>query len=144
MDYKELADRLEKRYKGNETGSTFVTLCSRSDVLNAATAITELFSRAEEAEAERDEARQDCAIAERNHMIEVERRQAAEARAEKAERERDAAVEMLKKANDETGNCYGCKYFYAKKQVCTDKEKKIVCDCGENNMWEWRGPQKEE
>lgn len=68
----------------------------------------------------------------------------AEDRAEKAESERDAAVEMLKKANDETGNCYGCKYFYAKKQVCTDKEKKIVCDCGENNMWEWRGLQKEE
>ena len=50
--------------------------------------IPKLRARAEEAEKERDEARQDCAIAERNHMIEVERREAAEARAEKAERER--------------------------------------------------------
>ena len=50
--------------------------------------ITDLLARAEAAEAERDEARQDCAVAERNHTIEVERRQAAEARAEKAERER--------------------------------------------------------
>jgi hypothetical protein len=67
MGYKELADRLEKRYKANETGSTFVTLCSRQDVLNAATAITDLLARAE----------------------------AAEARAEKAERERDAALQQL-------------------------------------------------
>lgn len=54
--YKELADRLKKRYKGNETGSTFVTLCSRRDVLNAATAITDLLARAEKAEKERDAA----------------------------------------------------------------------------------------
>lgn len=54
--YKELADRLKKRYKGNETGSTFVTLCSLRDVLNAATAITELLARAEKAEVERDAA----------------------------------------------------------------------------------------
>ena len=33
---------------------------------------------------QRDEARQDCAVAERNHMIEVERRKAAEARESKA------------------------------------------------------------
>lgn len=54
-NYKELADRLEKRYKANETGSTFVTLCSRRDVLNAATAIAELMARAESAERQRDE-----------------------------------------------------------------------------------------
>lgn len=56
MDYKELADRLEKRYKANETGSTFVTLCSRRDVLNASTGITALLARAEAAERERDKA----------------------------------------------------------------------------------------
>ena len=52
MDYKELADRLKKKYKANETGSTFVTLCSRRDVINAATVITELLARAEKAERE--------------------------------------------------------------------------------------------
>lgn len=51
MDYKELADRLKKKYKANETGSTFVTLCSRRDVINAADTITELLARAEAAEA---------------------------------------------------------------------------------------------
>lgn len=49
----------------------------------------------EAAEKERDEARQDCAVAERNHMLEVERRKAAEARADKAERERDEATTLL-------------------------------------------------
>lgn len=46
--------------------------------------IKDLMNRAKAAEKQRDEARQDCAVAERNHMIEVERRKAAEARAEKA------------------------------------------------------------
>ena len=46
--------------------------------------LQELVARAKAAEKQRDEARQDCAVAERNHMIEVERRKAAEARAEKA------------------------------------------------------------
>ena len=58
--------------------------------------------------------------------------------------ERDAAVGLLKRVNDETGNCYGCKYFDIERRACTDREKKVFCDCGENNMWEWRGLQKEE
>lgn len=53
--------------------------------------LQELLARAEAAEKQRDEARQDCAVAERNHMIEVERRKAAEARAEKAE---EIAIEL--------------------------------------------------
>lgn len=60
MDYKELADRLEKRYKANETGSTFVTLCRRRDVLNAATAITDLLARAEAAEERCKELEERC------------------------------------------------------------------------------------
>lgn len=58
--------------------------------------------------------------------------------------ESDAAVGLLKRVNDETGNCYGCKYFDIERRACTDRGKKASCDCGENNMWEWRGPQKEE
>ena len=46
--------------------------------------IKDLMNRAKAAEKQRDEARQDCAVAERNHMIEVECRKAEEARAEKA------------------------------------------------------------
>lgn len=53
--------------------------------------LQELLARAEAAEKQRDEARQDCAVAERNHMIEVERRKAAEARAEKA---KEIAIEL--------------------------------------------------
>ena len=53
--------------------------------------LRELVNRAEAAEKQRDEARQDCAVAERNHMIEVERRKAAEARAEKA---KEIAMEL--------------------------------------------------
>ncbi len=53
--------------------------------------LQELVARAKAAEKQRDEARQDCAVAERNHMIEVERRKAAEARAEKA---KEIAMEL--------------------------------------------------
>lgn len=42
--------------------------------------LRDLFRRIETAKAERDEARRDCAVAERNHKIEVERRQVAEDR----------------------------------------------------------------
>lgn len=53
--------------------------------------LQELLARAEAAEKQRDEACQDCAVAERNHMIEMERRKAAEARAEKA---KEIAMEL--------------------------------------------------
>lgn len=48
--------------------------------------ITELLAKIEEVERERDKARRDCAVAERNHMDEVERREAAEARVNEIER----------------------------------------------------------
>lgn len=53
--------------------------------------IKDLMNRAKAAEKQRDEARQDCAVAERNHMIEVECRKAEEARAEKA---KEIAIEL--------------------------------------------------
>lgn len=71
------------------------------------------------------------------------RAEAAEKRAEKAERERDEAVNLLKRVNDETGNCYGCKYFDIERAVCIEKSKKSVCDCGKNNLWEWIGLKEE-
>ena len=55
------------------------------------TAIINLMNRAEASEKQRDEACQDCAVAERNHMIEVERRKAEEARAEKV---KEIAIEL--------------------------------------------------
>lgn len=97
MDYKELADRLKKKYKANETGSTFVTLCSRRDVINAADTITELL-----------------------------------ARAEKAERERDAAIEDLRQMCVGGNTCAFCKHG----RNCGKKGpgRKTVESC-----WEWQG-----
>lgn len=116
MDYKELVERLKRRESDMLINHPMTAQACR----DAATAITDLLSRAEAAEAhckrlneyrenaneaaakwegmyymaearaekaerERDEARQDCTVAERNHEIEVGRRQSAEARAEKSE-----------------------------------------------------------
>lgn len=61
------------------------------------------------------------------------------AKLEKAERERNGAVNLLKLVNDKTGNCYGCKYFDIAREVCTEKGKKFKCDCGKNNFWEYCG-----
>ena len=119
MDCKELVDRLKSPTWQDieDPDSSLLT--------DAATAITDLLARAEEAEAansqldgtvttlmesnkkladalreaekERDEARQDCAIAERNHMIEVERREAAETRCKRLEEARENANEACAK-----------------------------------------------
>ena len=98
MDYKELIENLERR--GMKNGSS---LCEHSGLYEqAAYAITDLLARSEEAEARRDEARKDCAVAERNHMIEVERRKSAEAREKKAERERDTLIKRT------SGDCWSC------------------------------------
>lgn len=123
MDYKEQADRLEKRYKANETGSTFVTLCSRRDVINAASAITSLLSRTEEAEKIVDEyAEAARAIAlwlsgfcnkelPYPSMISDAARKISTAyadmenRAQKAEKERDSILHYLRSLDF----CLGCK-----------------------------------
>lgn len=51
MDYKELCDKIVRKYKTDETGNAFVTLCNRNDLRCCATAITDLLARAEAAEA---------------------------------------------------------------------------------------------
>lgn len=88
MDYKKLAADLLSGCEENcadceySGGGEFD--CTIAQL--AAKAITDLLARAEALRKERDEARQDCAVAEHNHMIEVDRRRAAEARCETLEK----------------------------------------------------------
>lgn len=100
-------------------------------------AITDLLERAEVAEA-RCKAFEKMAREYRDEIVPRYMEMA-----EKAERERDDAVNLLKRVDDKTGNCYGCKYFDIEREVCTEKAKKSVCDCGKNNLWEWRGIKEE-
>ena len=71
------------------------------------------------------------------------RAEAAEARAEKAERERDYAIKQLKIAADENGGCWGCKWFDDMTEKCTNPEGMVSCSTVTNNMWEWRGLKEE-
>lgn len=57
------------------------------------------------------------------------------------EAERDAAVDCLKKAANEKGECFGCKWYNGKN--CTHPDYKMLC-YSHNDKWEWRGVQKEE
>lgn len=127
----------------------------------AATAITDLLARAEAAEEDRDRMREamkpNCLLCDSMHengnCTEVggfctavlaahcpliprlrNKLAAVEARAEKAERERDAAIEEIPKI------CYYCKHRKGWK-VCEDwngSQEAETCE-----KWEWRG-QKEE
>ena len=69
--------------------------------------------------------------------------ESAEARAEKAERERDYAIKQLKIAADETGGCWGCKWFDDMTEKCTNPEGMVSCSTVTDNMWEWRGLKEE-
>lgn len=71
------------------------------------------------------------------------RAESAEARAEKAERERDYAIKQLKIAADENGGCWGCKWFDDMTEKCTNPEGMVSCSTVTNNMWEWRGLKEE-
>lgn len=108
MDYKALIDRLIKRSKADESGNSFATICSREDLKSAATAINDLLARVE----------------------------AAEARAEKAEREKHEAISDL-----ETIMAYGeadldtCEF--CKNGQCYERGGTKPC------LPKWRG-QKEE
>lgn len=90
MDYKELSKRMRKRYLDNLNGLLQKPDDVFSDCNKAATAITDLLARAEAAE-ERAE------MLENANRILSGRITKAEARAEKAERERDAYKEMIYK-----------------------------------------------
>ena len=68
-----------------------------------------------------------------------QRAEAAEARAEKAERERDAAVYQMR------GDCEKCAHFRVTWNGCTpDFECPISDRCLNRDMWEWNGGEKEE
>lgn len=152
--YDDLLTRLRSTHRGKRV----------SELLdNAATAITDLLARAEAAEkkaTELDKALSDAAkvvrtmqertipyyrnraeaaekeVEWKNKVIEAAERRfmAAEARAEKAERERDAAIEEIPKI------CYYCKHRKGWR-VCEDWNGSREAETCEK--WEWRG-QKEE
>lgn len=175
MDYKALIDRLIKRSKADESGNSFATICSREDLKSAATAITDLLARAEEAEAQRDEAVHDRMMMEQRIRELNARAEKAEAenavlrrmqlvkidgdtlelenevselrkKLEKAERERDAAVDRIK----EDHWCEDCKfqpaYSICKNDGnCEECESPCFCEgCKDGSLWEWDGWQKEE
>lgn len=67
------------------------------------------------------------------------RAEAAEDRAEKAERERDAAVDQLR------GDCEKCTNYRVTWNGCTpDYECPLSDRCLNRDMWEWNGGEKEE
>ena len=115
MDYKELIEALksmlpEKVLYGDLIGAEGVYAHSGPLVYEdpepyfieqAITAINDLLARAEEAEAQRDEAVHD-------RMMMEQRIGELNARAEKAERERDAAIQYMRKT---FGWCTGCVHF---------------------------------
>lgn len=119
------ADKLSKSYPGKEHHVGFDNLIDHPDARYIAEsrelfhlmiiAITDLLARAE----------------------------SAEARAEKAERERDYAIKQLKIAADENGGCWGCKWFDDMTEKCTNPEGMVSCNTVTNNMWEWRGLKEE-
>ena len=58
---------------------------------------------------------------------------------ESLEKERDLAVARLKKAADDNGECWGCKWLDEATNECTSPERRLICDTKTNNMWEWKG-----
>ena len=58
---------------------------------------------------------------------------------ERLEKERDLAVARLKKATDDNGECWGCKWLDEATDECTSPEGRLMCDMKANNMWEWKG-----
>lgn len=63
--------------------------------------------------------------------------EAAEARVEQAERERDAAIEQLR------GECEKCNHYKVTWNGCTpDYECPLSDRCLNRDLWEWNGGQK--
>lgn len=166
MDYKELIEQLksmlpEKVLYGDLIGAEGVYAHSGPMVYEdpepyfieqAITAITDLLARAEAAEAENTALRkmQPVQLDESGaRALELaaevsklkQKLAAAEARAEKAERERDAAIERIK----EDHWCEDCKYCHVA-EACRNDGLCFACnapcyceDCDSGSKWEWRG-----
>ena len=137
-----LVRRCEKEcfyYKGGDTKK-----CIPRMTADAATAITDLLARAEAAEArvreletsfrtEKCENGPECVELGRARK----RMEEAEVRAEKAERERDAAVEQLH------GICSACVHYtpYHNDGLCATCTHEVACFVPEKatDKWEWNG-----
>ena len=130
MDYKELVGRLNtlgdfwKAWKGDD-----------SYFYDAATAITDLLASAEAAEARLAKAQEELDKMEQLHEDARRELGEAKARAEKAEKERDAAVNDLGRIK----SCKVCNHCDSLKTLIPEVCKK----CHHGDKWEWRG-QKEE
>lgn len=109
--------------------------------LNCGKAITDLLSRAEAAEArfalldkDRENANEACAKWEGMYRMALER-------AEKAEKEKDAAVEQLR------GLCSACKHYtpYHNDGPCSTCTHEVACFVPEKatDKWEWVGVKEE-
>ena len=87
----------------------------------------ELLFRAEAAEHDRDEARNDCKVAEKNHMIEVERRKSAEEKANKKEKAKKRLLHLyLENAKSLTDTANENEISYLKlKQVERERDEAI-------------------
>lgn len=137
MDYKELVENLKEWHRTicKMCGDDILTcddLCGCTGdciVVQAITAITDLLTE--------NQALRNAANGFKKQL------EAAEARAEKAERERDYAIKQLKIAADENGGCWGCKWFDDMTEKCTNPEGVVYCNTRTNNMWEWRGLKEE-
>lgn len=137
MDYKELVENLKEWHRTicKMCGDDILTCddlcgCTRDCiVVQAITAITDLLTE--------NQALRNAANGFKKQL------EAAEARAEKAERERDYAIKQLKIAADENGGCWGCKWFDDMTEKCTNPEGMVSCSTVTNNMWEWRGLKEE-
>ena len=137
MDYKELVENLKEWHRTicKMCGDDILTcddLCGCTGdciVVQAITAITDLLIE--------NQALRNAANGFKKQL------EAAEARAEKAERERDYAIKQLKIAADENGECWGCKWFDDMTEKCTNPEGMVSCSTVTNNMWEWRGLKEE-
>ena len=137
MDYKKLVENLKEWHRTicKMCGDDILTcddLCGCTGdciVVQAITAITDLLTE--------NQALRNAANGFKKQL------ESAEARAKKAERERDYAIKQLKIAADENGGCWGCKWFDDMTEKCTNPEGMVSCSTVTNNMWEWRGLKEE-
>lgn len=148
------------KYRDSDGACNIVSMCE-----DAAGAITDLLARAEAAEAANSqlngtvttlmESNQKLAEELKAHMEtdlakahealcadwakQKQRAEAAEARAEKEERKRDAAIEQVR------GDCEKCDHYKVTWNGCTpDYECPLSDRCLNRDLWEWNGGQKEE
>ena len=100
------------------------------DLLRGAQSITDLLSRAEAAEVERKVNADALAISARENAKLLARAEAAEDRAEKAEKERDAAVELIG-------------WIYYEACVSVEHDMRQHLDWLKAKIEEWRGKEEE-